>query len=305
MIGALGYTLAILAAALALRRLPVELARWQAQRRDRLPGGASGLTGGGPGGGGASGPTGGGRLRRRLRRALNDAAVPVNEPQAVAVWAATAAVAAMAGAVLVGAPGAVVAAPLGLAAPAVALWGARRRRKQLIVEELPDFLERVARSLRAGVSTVAALEEVRPAAGPLRADLKAVMADVQAGRSLEVALDRWRVRSAIPEVNLATAALCIGAGTGGRRAPAVDGVAATLREARASQRELSSLAQQGRLSGLLVALLPLGFLALSAMLDSGSVAVLYGTPLGLFCLFAGVVLNFVAFVWMQRITRLP
>ena len=169
---------------------------------------------------------------------------------------------------------------------------------------MPGFLERVARSLRAGVSTVAAMEEALPPQGPLAADLGGVMADVRVGRSLPAALDRWRERHPLPEVNLAAAALSIGATSGGRRAPAVDGVAATLRENRAARREVASLAQQGRLSGLLIALLPFCFVALSAMIDGASLDVLYRNAVGVFCLVVGLTLNVVAFVWMHRITRL-
>ena len=312
MTGAFGYTVAIVVAALALRRLPVELSRWRVRRRSRLLADRSGD-------GEDSGtpadslpdrqdepPPGStaGRLRRRLRRALDEAAVASGESQAVIVWGAAVGVGILGGLFLAAAPGAVIGAGAGVFGPPAALWAARHRRARLVVEALPDFLERVARSLRAGVSTVAALEEVLPATGPLGADLRRVLADVRAGSPLPAALDRWCSRCPLPEVNLAAAALSIGASTGGRRAPAVDGVAATLRGTRATRREVASLAQQGRLSGLMIALLPLCFLGLSAMIDSDSVTALYGTPVGIVCLVAGGVLNIVAFVWMHRITRL-
>lgn len=321
MTGAFGYTVAIVVAALALRRVPVEVARWRVRRRSRLltersteplDRGEAAAAPAVPSRGGphdtASEPFAGrapGRLRRRLRRAMDAAAVPSGESQAVAVWGAVLGVGTLGGLVLAGVPGATTGAGAGLLGPPAALWASRHRRARLIVEALPDFLERVARSLRAGVSTVAALEEVLPASGPLGAELRRVLGDVRAGNPLPAALDRWRSRCPLPEVNLAAAVLSIGASTGGRRAPAVDGVAATLRGMRATQREVASLAQQGRLSGLLIALLPLCFLGMSAMLDSGSVLALYGTPLGMICLVAGIVLNLVAFVWMHRITRLP
>ena len=338
MTGAFGYTVAIVVAALALRRLPVELARWRVRRRTRSLGDMPGdMPGDGPGDGPAGRPAGGeapqaspislqdvrypqnaldpqgaprsgrphGRLRRRLRRALDDAAVPCGESRAVAVWGAAGVLGTLGGLVLAAGPGAAVGAVAGLFGPPAALWAARRRRARLVAEALPDYLERVARSLRAGVSTVTAMEEVLPPAGPLAADLGGVLVDVRVGRPLAAALDRWRARCPLPEVNLAAAALSIGASTGGRRAPAVDGVAATLRETRATQREVASLAQQGRLSALLIALLPLCFLGLSAMLDSGAVTALYGTAVGVVCLVAGGALNILGFVWMHRITRLP
>ena len=315
--GAFGYTVAIVVAALALRRLPVEVARWRMRRRSGLltepP--VGGETPGAPAVASRSGPHDArndpragrtpGRLRQRLRSAMDDAAVPTGESQAVAVWGAALGVGILGGLVLAGVPGAAVGAGAGLLGPPAALWASRRRRARLIVEALPDLLERVARSLRAGVSTVTALEEVLPATGPLGVELGRVLGDVRAGSPLPAALDRWRSRCPLAEVNLAAAALSIGASTGGRRAPAVDGVAATLRGMRATQREVASLAQQGRLSGLLIALLPLCFLAMSAMLDGGSVLALYGTPFGMVCLVAGGVLNLVAFAWMHRITRLP
>ncbi|MCE2531411.1 MAG: type II secretion system F family protein [Acidimicrobiia bacterium] len=317
MTGAFGYTVAILVAALALRRLPVEVSRWRMRRRSRL---LSERSDGGGTTGAPAVPSAGaphdtrndpragrapGRLRQEFRRAMDDAAVPADESQAVAVWGAALGVGTLGGLLLAGAPGAAAGAGAGLLGPPVALWSSRRRRARLIVEALPDFLERLARSLRAGVSTATALEEVLPASGPLGAELRRVLGDVRAGSPLPAALDRWRSRCPLAEVNLAAAALSIGASTGGRRAPAVDGVAATLRGMRAAQSEVASLAQQGRLSGLLIALLPLCFLGMSAMLDSGSILALYATPFGMICLVAGGALNLVAFVWMHRITRLP
>lgn len=311
MTDAFGYTVAIVLAAVALRRLPVELSRWRARRRSRL---LCHRTGGeGPPAGNVAPVvpravrgrrTGGGRPRRRLRRALDDAAVPCSESQATAVWGAAIATGTCGGLVLASGAGAAAGAVAGLAGPPTILWAARRRRARLVVEALPGFLERVARSLRAGVSTVTAMEEALPPDGPLAVDLGGVMADVRVGRSLPAALDRWRERHPLAEVNLAAAALSIGATSGGRRAPAVDGVAATLRENRTAQREVASLAQQGRLSGLLIALLPLCFLALSAMIDGASLGVLYRSAVGVFCLVTGLALNVVAFVWMHRITRL-
>lgn len=314
MFDAFGYTVAIVLAAVALRRIPAEVRRRQLRRRSlTLVGGAGrrepalaveGSRPGVPDLGNAGLARVGERLRRRLHSLLIEAAVPVGETQAAALWGITAATGAVGGFVVASLPGAVAGAAGGLLGPPAVLWSSRHRRDRLVVEALPDFLERVARSLRAGVSTVTALQEAAPPSGPLAADVGGVLADVRAGRSLAAALDRWDERRSVPEVALAAAALSVGAASGGRRAPAVDGVAATLRESRAAGREVASLAQQGRLSGLLIALLPACFLALSIMIDAESTGALYRTPLGLLCLAAGGALNIVAFVWMRRITRL-
>lgn len=319
MFDAFGYTVAILVAAVALRRIPAEVRRRRLRCRRLAPAGGAGRREPAPAAEGSRvraqdlgyaglGYAGGARvaerLRHRLRSALIDAAAPVGESRAAVLWGAAAGLGAVGGFVVASVPGAVAGAAGGVLGPPAALWASRHRRKRLVVEALPDFLERVARSLRAGVSTVTALEEAVPPSGPLATDVVGVLADVRAGRSLAAALDRWDGRCSAPEVGLAAAALSIGAASGGRRAPAVDGVAATLRESRAAQREVASLAQQGRLSGLLIALLPACFLALSITIDAESTGALYRTPLGLLCLAAGGALNIVALVWMRRITRL-
>ncbi len=314
MADAVGYAVAIALAAAALRRIPAEVRRRQVRRRDLGGIGAPGRCVAAqpaaewrprmPGGARAAGAPPVGRLRRRLRKGLDDAAVPCDETRAAVLWGVAVVVGAAGGLVVASLPGAVAGAVAGLVGPPAALWASRRRHERLVVDALPDFLERVARSLRAGVSTATAMEEAAPTSGPLASDLGDLLGDVRAGRTLPAALDRWCRRRPIPEVALVSAALSIGAASGGRRAPAVDGVAGTLRENANTKREVASLAQQGRLSGLLIALLPVCFLALSVMIDAGSVGALYRTPLGLVCLVAGFTLNVVAFAWMHRITRL-
>ncbi|MDE0194374.1 MAG: hypothetical protein OXP08_02385, partial [bacterium] len=100
MTGAFGYTVAIVVAALALRRLPVEMSRWRVRRRSRLltersageeaPGAPAVPSEGGPRDtpGDPRAGRARGRLRQRLQRAMDDAAVPSGESQAFAVWGA-------------------------------------------------------------------------------------------------------------------------------------------------------------------------------------------------------------------------
>ena len=194
MTGAFGYTVAIVVAALALRRLPVELSRW------RTSGGAAGCSPIGPAGRRGSRHAGRspshdrpGERRVQVVRPVacgagcgapcDDAAVAsTGESRAVTVWGAAVGAGFLGGLLLAATPGAAIGAGAGLLGPPAALWAARHRRARLVVEALPDFLERVARSLRAGVSTVAALEEVLPATGPLGTDLRRVLVDVRVGQ---------------------------------------------------------------------------------------------------------------------------
>ena len=241
-----------------------------------------------------------------LRKKLDAAGLNWSVAGTVKVWAACVFVGFLAGQTASSTRIGVAGALLGATAPLITLRLLNRRGEQVILNSLPGFLERVAHSLRADVSALAALSEAhQDARSPLREEIGGVLAEVEAGNSLHVALDRWRSRRDRSAVNLAVAALSIGAAAGGRRAQAVDGVAATLRNARDSRRELAAQSLQARLSALIIVLLPLAFLALDLLIGGDTLSFLFGSPLGLVCLAAGVGLDVAAYVWIRRIAREP
>lgn len=189
------------------------------------------------------------------------------------------------------------------AAPRLALPWLRRRRDERRDAQLTPFLERVASSIRSGRSVRSALTEVaRGMERPLRTDLAPLADALDHGAALEDAVERWAADAgASSEVRLAAAALRLGARAGGEVARAVDGVAASLRERREVRGELVALATQARTSAVLLVVAPLGFAGLMSTIEPGALAFLLGTPLGLLCLTAGLLLDAAGGWWMQRI----
>ena len=180
---------------------------------------------------------------------------------------------------------------------------ARRRRRR--DRQLPDALDRLASSLRAGESVGPALRTLASGtADPLQTELRAVARSIERGGSVGGALAGWSSSpDASTDVRLVAAALSIGAGIGGEVARAVDGVAATLRERHEVRAEAAALAAQARASADVLAATPLVFTALVATIDSRVVTFLFTHPVGLACLVLGAGLEAVGAVWMTRITR--
>ena len=252
---------------------------------------------------------GGARLRLpdpppALARRLDSTGLTLDARQVWAGWIATLVLAVSVGMTL-GGPGlAVVAVVMVVAGPMLALLAAAGRADHLVEDALPDALESMARALRSGASLRQAVEEtagVTP--GLLGRDLAVVAAEVVHGRLLAAALDRWGRRRPLPGVRLAVSALALGAETGGAHARAIDGVAATVRSRSAVGREVRALSSQARLSAVVITLAPLGFSALAAASDERTAGFLLRTPLGLFCLVAGLALDAVAALWMLRLSR--
>lgn len=183
------------------------------------------------------------------------------------------------------------------------LVGLRRRHHERRLERsLPDALDGIARSLRSGASLRQALEEVAASStGLLGDDLTAIVADVHDGASIVDALATWPARRPVGGVRLATAALSLGAETGGASARAIDGVAATLRTNLGIAGEVRALSSQARLSALVIVLAPIAFAVLAASSDGGTAAFLLRTPPGLLCLALGLGLDALGWLWMRRI----
>lgn len=180
-----------------------------------------------------------------------------------------------------------------------------RRRDAAIAAALPDVLERVAGGLRAGAAPLGALTEAAHGADlpePLAADLARVISRAEEG-GLEAALDRWAGERPLPVVAAAAAALEVAVSAGGPAAPALDGMASGLRDRNDAVGEVAALSAQARLSAIVVGAAPLVSLGLSLLVDRRVAPTLVGTAPGRACLLAGVALEGLAGLWMQRIVR--
>ncbi|MEA3020454.1 MAG: tight adherence protein [Actinomycetota bacterium] len=238
-----------------------------------------------------------------LAGALRDAAIEVPTSTVRRAWIAgfalVVATALVAGGSQLAALASLAAAP----GPVLALHLLRGRRDRLIDASLPDVLDAVARSLRSGASLRQAIDEAAAAAhGPMAFELQRVAGAVRDGVPLPDALDRWSRERPLSGIRLATAALGLGAETGGASAQAVDGLAATLRNNLAIAAEVRALASQARYSALVIALAPIAFTALAAATVGRTASFLLRTRAGLVCLSAGLGLDLLGGLWMRRLT---
>lgn len=242
-------------------------------------------------------------LPPRLTEAIDNAALGLSPTTFVGLWALTFGLAIVIGAIA-GIIGVIVL--LGAAAvlvPAAGLWLLRHRRDRQIETDLPAALESIGRSIRSGASFPQAVgESVRVLRGPLRTELAALDRRLELGQPLALVLHEWSERRALPGVRLASAALAFSYEAGGVRSRAVDGLAASLRDRSALEREVAALASQARMSGIVISVLPVGFVFVSSTLDSQVAAFLFGTPAGVLCLVSGLTLDAIGFAWMQRLT---
>jgi tight adherence protein B len=219
------------------------------------------------------------------------------------LWTRALMVAALLGLVAAGPVLGLIAAAGVVAAPLVAGAVLRRRVDAAYDATLAAALDAVARGVRSGGSLPLAVAEAATSVrGQVAADFDHIAAAVARGRSFVDALDDWRRGRERPSVRLTGGALVLATQTGGPPARVIEEVAAAIRIRQQVEREAHGLAAQARLSAMVVGLAPLGFMLVMCLTDPRNAHLLFGTPIGVGCLVAGLSLDAVGAAWMHRMS---
>jgi tight adherence protein B len=184
------------------------------------------------------------------------------------------------------------------------LW-TRRRSERAAEAALPDVLDRMASNLRAGAPPLVGLAEASAGVDlpeALVVDLARMAERARIG-GIGEALQAWVGECRLPTVAATAGALEVALSAGGPAAPALEGLAAGLRDRHDAVAEVAALSAQARLSAIVVGAAPIVSLALSLLLDPRVARIFVATTSGRGCLAAGITLEAAAALWMHRIVR--
>ena len=190
-------------------------------------------------------------------------------------------------------------------------WLARRRNGRLgaFNKQLPDTITLIANALRAGSSFLQAIElVVRETRPPISIEFARVIREVNLGLPFDQALENMVRRVRSDDLELMATAIAIQHQVGGNLAEILDSIAFTIRERIRIKGEIRTLTAQQRLSGYVVAGLPIGlagflFVAAPGFMDPmfDSRASLIGLPAGVIVLALGGVMMFIGFMIIRKI----
>jgi tight adherence protein B len=177
------------------------------------------------------------------------------------------------------------AALLGAAAVAFAPYGyilrLRRKRFDRFREGFPDMLDSLARALRAGYPLASAMEQVAVEASPTVAvEIRRTSTEANLGMGWNRALENMGRRLPLLEVNLFAAAVQLHARTGGRLSEVMAGLAENMRESGSLRGEVRALAAHGKMTGMILSLLPIGIAIMMLLVSPDYVLVLFNHPWG-------------------------
>ena len=134
----------------------------------------------------------------------------------------------------------------------------QNHRLQKFSDQLPDMLNLMVNGLRAGYSTMQAMEAVsRELPAPISDEFRRVVQEMQLGISMEKALANLLVRIPSDDLDLLITAINVQREVGGNLAEILDTISFTIRERVRIKGEIRVLTTQQAYSGRFLALMPI------------------------------------------------
>ena len=243
-----------------------------------------------------------GGLLPRLEALLDQAHLPLRAPEVLFFDAALGGVASILALVLtrsllVAAAVMAVAA----AAPAAVLKLRAARRRGRFTSQLPDTLQLLAGSLRAGYSLLQGMESVaQEVDDPMGAELRRVLPEARLGRALEDSLDNVGERMGSPDFTWAVMAIRIQREVGGNLAELLSTVGETMIARERLHREVRALTAEGRISAIILGILPVGIGLALYLINPRYMNVLFHRTIGQAMIAGSAVLAAFGFWWMKK-----
>ncbi len=192
--------------------------------------------------------------------------------------------------------------PIASAAPLAFLQYLKKHREVLFHEQLPDTLDLIAGALKAGYSFLQAVDmTVKETGPPVSNEFNRVLTEARLGLSLEQALDHMAERVHSTNFYWTVMAVKIQREVGGNLAEVLEILANTIRQRDRVYRQIKVLTAEGRLSAIILFLLPIALGAVLFVLNPQYISALFTTSAGLALLGTAVVLMVVGGVWLRKI----
>jgi tight adherence protein B len=241
-------------------------------------------------------------LLNRVENKLEQADVPLRPPEALFFYLAGVFVVFAGAALLLSVPAVLLVTLMAVIGPILTLELRRKRRLRKFEMQLPDVLNLLAGSMRAGFSFNQGLEAVaEEASEPARRELQRVFTESRLGRPVEDALEESANRMYSVDLMWAVMAIRVQREVGGNLAELLDTVARTMTERERLKREILSLTAEGRLSGWVLGIFPPAFAVVLFVIQPDYMKTLFESPLGIMAVGVSAVMAMIGFVWLRRI----
>jgi tight adherence protein B len=196
----------------------------------------------------------------------------------------------------------------GLCASLLPLFYVCRKRSTRIGEleaQLPDALDFLSRSMRAGHAFSISLEMVgEEIAEPLGQEFRGLFNELNLGASLERAFANFAKRVPIPDTRFFSSAVMLQRQTGGNLSEILNRLSHIIRERFRLKGQVKAASAHGRLTATILTILPIATLAGLVITSPGYLDPLLGSPAGRKIISVGIVAQIVGNFFIRKIIRI-
>jgi tight adherence protein B len=190
---------------------------------------------------------------------------------------------------------------IAIVAPPLVLQALSAKRRRTFTSQLPDTLQLLSGSLRAGYSLLQGVEAVsQEVDDPMGQELRRVLAEARLGRPLDDALADTATRMGSPDFDWAVMAVRIQREVGGNLAELLQTVAETMIARERLRREVRALTAEGRISAVILGILPIAIGGVMYSVNPDYIKTLFESTMGHVMLGGALVLALVGFYWMKK-----
>lgn len=151
--------------------------------------------------------------------------------------------------------------------PTLVLLGIRDQRRQRLVQQLPDALDLMARSLRSGYPLSASIRTVAESMqDPIATEFGIVVDQISYGDELVVAMRKLSDRVPTEDFRYLAASVAIQHGTGGNLGRVLTLLSQVIRGRAMMRRKIKAMSAEGRISALILSCIPFLMVGLNSII---------------------------------------
>ena len=202
-----------------------------------------------------------------------------------------------------GAPISILGVVIGGGGPFFYIYTLRKSRMKKFESQFPDALEFVARAMRSGHAFSVSLEMLhKEFSAPLADEFRRTFEEQNLGLPLEVALERLGKRVPLLDVQFFVSSVLMQKRTGGNLAGLLDNLAYLIRERFKLRGRIRSISAHGRISGLVLSMIPLVVAIMMFFTNPEYVLFFVNDPDGKLMMAICVGLQMLGFISIRKIT---
>jgi tight adherence protein B len=189
--------------------------------------------------------------------------------------------------------------------PAFIIAGRKKKRIKEFDSQLNEGIMIISNGLKAGYSFLQAVastsEETKD---PFSKEFKKLFKEMSLGISEEDALRNLQSRMSSEDLKLITNAILIQKDIGGNLSEILDNIADTIRERQKIKEELKTLTAQGKMSGIIVMLIPIGLGLAIYLINKDYMMLLFSNTIGILMISAAVISQIFGLLLIKKIIHI-